>query len=251
MRSHENYMKRAIELAKKGWGRTNPNPLVGAVIVKDGKIISEGFHEVVGGSHAEVCAINNADTSVAGSTMYVNLEPCSHYGRTPPCVKAIIEAGIKKVVVAMIDPNPKVSGKGVNILKEAGVEVEVGVMEKEAKALNEIFINYVVNKKPFVIMKTAMTLDGKIATFTGSSKWITGTEARRYVHIIRDRVSAIMVGSNTVIKDNPFLTTRLENKEGKDPVRIIVDGKGIVPEDSNVFNSSSKAPAIPVSYTHL
>ena len=244
MHSHEFYMKRAIELAKGGWGRTNPNPLVGAVIEKDGKIISEGFHEVVGESHGEVCAIKNATSSVAGSTMYVNLEPCSHYGRTPPCVKAIIEAGIKKVVIAMIDPNPKVSGRGVNILKEAGVEVEVGVMEKEARALNEIFINYVVNKRPFVIMKTAMTLDGKIATFTGSSKWITGTEARRYVHIIRDRVSAIMVGSNTVIKDNPFLTTRLEEKAGKDPVRIIVDGRGIVPEDSNVFNSHSKAPVI-------
>ena len=243
MHSHEFYMKRAIELAKGGWGRTNPNPLVGAVIVKDGKIISEGFHEVVGESHGEVCAIKNATSSVAGSTMYVNLEPCSHYGRTPPCVKAIIEAGIKKVVIAMIDPNPKVSGRGVNILKEAGVEVEVGVMEKEARALNEIFINYVVNKRPFVIMKTAMTLDGKIATFTGSSKWITGTEAKICAYY-KNRVSAIMVGSNTVIKDNPFLTTRLEEKAGKDPVRIIVDGRGIVPEDSNVFNSHSKAPVI-------
>ena len=244
MYSHEYYMKRAIELAKGGWGKTNPNPLVGAVVVKDNKIVSEGFHEVVGGRHAEVSAINNGDSSIAGSTMYVNLEPCSHYGRTPPCTKAIIEAGVKKVVIAMIDPNPKVSGRGVNILKEAGIEVEVGILEKESKTLNEIFINYVVNKKPFVIMKTAMTLDGKIATFSGSSKWITGTESRQYVHTLRDRVSAIMVGSKTVIKDNPFLTTRLEGKEGKDPIRIIVDGKGIVPEDSNVFNSNSKAPAI-------
>lgn len=244
MYNREFYMKRAMELAKKGWGKTNPNPLVGAVIVKDDSIVSEGFHEVVGGSHAEISAINNGGSSISGGTMYVNLEPCSHYGRTPPCTKAIIEAGIKKVVIAMIDPNPKVSGQGVNILKEAGIEIEVGILEKEAKTLNEIFINYVVNKKPFVIMKTAMTLDGKIATFSGSSKWITGTHSRQHVHTLRDRVAAIMVGSNTVIIDNPFLTTRLEGKRGRDAIRIIVDGKGNVPEDSNVFNPNSKASAI-------
>ncbi|MDQ2085724.1 bifunctional diaminohydroxyphosphoribosylaminopyrimidine deaminase/5-amino-6-(5-phosphoribosylamino)uracil reductase RibD [Herbivorax sp. ANBcel31] len=244
MYNHEYYMKRAIELAKRGWGKTNPNPLVGAVIVNNDRVVSEGFHEIVGCAHAEVAAINNTNSSLAGSTMYVNLEPCSHYGRTPPCTKAIIEAGIKKVVIAMIDPNPKVSGRGVNILKEAGLEVEVGVLESEAKILNEIFINYVVKRKPFVIMKTAMTLDGKIASSSGHSKWITGTQARRHVHTLRDRVAAIMVGSNTVIKDNPFLTTRLEEKEGQDPLRVIVDGQGIVPESSNVFNSDSKAPAI-------
>lgn len=237
-------MKRAIELAKLGWGRTNPNPLVGAVIVKEGRVVAEGLHEVLGCAHAEVAAINNAVEDVSSSTLYVNLEPCSHYGRTPPCAKAIIEAKIKKVVVAMIDPNPKVSGRGIRMLEDAGVEVEVGILEDEARKLNEIFINYVVNRKPFVILKTAMTLDGKIASSTGDSKWITGEEARKHVHVIRDRVSAIMVGINTVLRDNPLLTTRLDKKEGKDPIRVIVDSKGILPEDSNVLDTPSKAGVI-------
>lgn len=241
---HDYYMGRAIELAKKGWGRTNPNPLVGAVIVKDERIISEGFHEVIGCAHAEVTAFNNAVEDVAGATLYVNLEPCSHYGRTPPCAKAIIEAKIKKVVIAMIDPNPKVSGKGVQMLKDAGVEVEVGVLEEEAEKLNEIFINYVVNKKPFVILKSAMTLDGKIASVTGDSKWVTSEESRAYVHVIRDRVAGIMVGINTVLKDNPMLTTRLSGNEGNDPVRIVVDSKGIIPVDSKVLCANSKAGVI-------
>ncbi|TYQ16080.1 UNVERIFIED_CONTAM: diaminohydroxyphosphoribosylaminopyrimidine deaminase/5-amino-6-(5-phosphoribosylamino)uracil reductase [Acetivibrio alkalicellulosi] len=238
------FMKKAIELAKLGWGKTNPNPLVGAVIVKNDNVVSEGFHEVLGCAHAEVAAINNANSSVEGGTLYVNLEPCSHYGRTPPCTKAIIEAGIKKVVVAMIDPNPKVSGKGIEILKDAGIEVEVGVLEEEALKLNEIFIKYVVRKKPFVIMKTAMTLDGKIASYKGDSKWITGKEARHHVHRVRDRVCAIMVGLNTILKDNPLLTTRIDGEEGKDPIRIIVDSRGTIPENSNVINCDSKAPTI-------
>lgn len=237
-------MGRAIELAKKGWGRTNPNPLVGAVIVKDGMVIAEGFHDVIGGAHAEVAAFKNATENVAGGTLYVNLEPCSHYGRTPPCAKAIIEAKIKKVVVAMIDPNPKVSGRGVQMLRDAGIEVEVGVLGEEAKKLNEIFINYVVRKKPFVILKTAMTLDGKIASAKGDSKWVTSEASRAYVHVLRDRVAAIMVGINTVIKDNPMLTTRLKDKEGKDPVRIVVDSKGIIPMDSKVLCKDSKAGVI-------
>lgn len=237
-------MKRALELAKLGWGRTNPNPLVGAVIVKDGRVIAEGFHEVLGCAHAEVAAFNNAVEDVAGSTLYVNLEPCSHYGRTPPCAKAIIDAKIKKVVVAMIDPNPKVSGKGIRMLQDAGIEVEVGVLGEEALKLNEIFVNYVVRKKPFVILKTAVTMDGKIATASGHSKWITGEEARNHVHVIRDRVAAIMVGINTVLKDNPSLTTRRTDKEGKDPIRVIVDSRGIIPEDSKVLNTDSKASVI-------
>lgn len=244
LNTHDYYMGRALELAKKGWGKTNPNPLVGAVIVKDDRIISEGYHEIIGCAHAEVAAFNNAEEDVAGGTLYVNLEPCSHYGRTPPCAKAIIEAKIKKVVVAMIDPNPKVSGKGIQMLRDAGIEVEVGVREEEAKKLNEIFINYVVNKKPFVIMKSAMTLDGKIASVTGDSKWITSEASRAYVHALRDRVAAIMVGINTVLKDNPMLTTRLTEKEGNDPVRIIVDSKGIIPENSKVLCSNSKAGVI-------
>lgn len=241
---HEYYMNRAFELAKCGWGRTNPNPLVGAVIVKNGEIIAEGCHEILGCAHAEVAAFNNAKQCVEGSTLYVNLEPCSHYGRTPPCAKAIIEAGVRKVVVAMVDPNPKVSGKGIQMLKDAGIDVQVGVLEDEAKKLNEIFIKYITKKKPFVIMKTAMTLDGKIASLSGDSKWISGESSRQYVHTLRDRVSAIMVGANTVLKDNPFLTTRLPSKAGKDPKRIIVDSIGRTPIESNIFNISSSSGVI-------
>lgn len=244
MEPHDYYMSRAFELAKFGWGRTNPNPLVGVVIVKNGEIIAEGCHEVVGCAHAEVAAFNNAKQSVEGSTLYVNLEPCSHYGRTPPCANAIIEAGVKKVVVAMVDPNPKVSGKGIQMLKDSGIDVTMGVLEEEAKKLNEIFIKYITQKKPFVIMKTAMTLDGKIASCSGDSKWISGESSREYVHVLRDRVSAIMVGVGTVLKDNPYLTARLLSKECKDPVRIIIDSKGKTPLDSNVFNSSASSGVI-------
>jgi diaminohydroxyphosphoribosylaminopyrimidine deaminase/5-amino-6-(5-phosphoribosylamino)uracil reductase len=238
---NEKYMKRALELAKKGWGRTNPNPLVGAVIVKNGVIVGEGAHEKIGSYHAEVNALNRAGDKAKGAEIYVTLEPCSHYGRTPPCAKALIEAGVSKVIVAMTDPNPKVSGRGLNMLKEAGIDVDVGIMEKEAKELNEIFIKYITRKLPFVMMKYAMSLDGKIAARTGDSKWITGEGARRYVHEIRDRVAAIMVGVNTVKADNPSLNTRLEDKKSSDPVRIIVDSKGTIPIESNVLNIRSDA----------
>lgn len=244
MNSHEVYMKRALQLARGGWGRTNPNPLVGAVIVKDNEIISEGYHQIIGGPHAEVEAFNNCKQSAEGGTIYVNLEPCSHYGRTPPCAMKIIESGIKKVVIAMEDPNPLVSGRGIKMLKDAGIEVVTGVLEKEAKVLNEIFIKYISQKMPFVIMKTAMTLDGKIATASGDSKWISGESSRQYVHVLRDRVSAIMVGINTVLVDNPSLTTRLNSGEGKDPTRIIVDSKGVIPIDSQVINVESSAGVI-------
>lgn len=241
---HDLYMKRALELAKLGWGKTNPNPLVGAVIVKDGEIIAEGYHEKIGGSHAEVAAFNNATRDVKGGTIYVNLEPCSHYGRTPPCAKRIIEAGISKVVIGMVDPNPKVSGQGIKILKDAGIDVIEGVLENQAKKINEIFIKYITQKSPFVIMKTAMTIDGKIASISGDSKWISGESSRQYVHIVRDRVAAIMVGINTVLLDNPSLTTRLSSGQGKDPIRIIVDSMGRIPIDSKVIDSESKAGII-------
>lgn len=244
MDKHESYMKRALELAKHGWGRTNPNPLVGAVIVKDGEIIAEGYHEMLGCAHAEVSAFNNANKDVSGGTLYVNLEPCSHYGRTPPCAKAIIEKGIKEVVIAMTDPNPKVAGRGIQMLKEAGIQVVCGVLEEEAKKLNEIFIKYITQRRPFVIMKTAMTLDGKIATCLGDSKWISGESSRQHVHAIRDRLAAIMVGINTVLADNPSLTTRLYSGRGKDPVRIVVDSKGVLPLDSKVINMKSPAYTI-------
>ncbi len=244
MGTHEFYMKRVLDLAKRGWGKTNPNPLVGALIVKNGEIVTEGYHEMPGGPHAEVAAFGNAGSSVMGGTLYVNLEPCSHYGRTPPCVERIIKEGISKVVIGMEDPNPKVSGRGIKLLQAAGIETVTGVLQQEAVKLNEIFIKYITSKRPFVIMKTAMTLDGKIASACGDSKWISGESSRQQVHSIRDRVSAVMAGVNTVMTDNPSLTTRLNDKKGKDPVRIIVDSKGVIPVNSQVINIQSSAGVI-------
>ncbi|MBM7871276.1 diaminohydroxyphosphoribosylaminopyrimidine deaminase/5-amino-6-(5-phosphoribosylamino)uracil reductase [Clostridium pascui] len=231
---NEKYMKLALELAKKGEGRVNPNPLVGAVIVKDNKIIGEGYHGYYGGPHAEINAFSSAKENVEGSTMYVTLEPCCHYGKTPPCVNAIIKNNIKKVIVGMLDPNPRVAGKGVEILREHGIEVITGVLEEECKNLNEIFIKYIGTKLPFVIMKYAMTLDGKIAAFTGDSKWITGEAARKEVHKLRNKVSGIMVGIGTVLQDNPSLTCRMQG--GISPKRIIVDSNLRIPLNSSVLN---------------
>ncbi|HBE80586.1 MAG TPA: bifunctional diaminohydroxyphosphoribosylaminopyrimidine deaminase/5-amino-6-(5-phosphoribosylamino)uracil reductase RibD [Firmicutes bacterium] len=238
MTNHEIFMKRAIELAKLGWGKTNPNPLVGAVIVKDGQIIGEGFHEALGLAHAETAAIQKARQDVGNSTLYVNLEPCSHYGRTPPCAKKIIEAGFAEVVIAMTDPNPKVAGSGIEMLKQAGIKVTLGVLQEEAGKLNEIFSKYITRQKPFVILKAAVTLDGKIATYCGDSKWISGESSRRYVHRIRERVAAVMVGINTVLRDDPLLTARCEERECKSPLRIIVDSRGRIPESSRVITES-------------
>lgn len=232
------YMKKALDLALKGIGKTSPNPLVGAVIVKNNKIIGEGYHQYFGGPHAEVNAINNATESVEGSTMYVTLEPCSHYGKTPPCAKLLVKNKISKVFVAMLDPNPLVAGKGVEILKSNGIEVNVGLLEPEAKKLNEIFIKYITEKRPFVILKTAMTLDGKIATKTGESKWITSAISREYVHELRNKVSGIMVGVNTVIADDPSLTTRLKGG-GSDAARIIVDSSLRVPLTAKILTIDS------------
>lgn len=232
---HEVYMRRALELAKRGWGMTNPNPLVGAVVVKGRKIVGEGYHPYLGGPHAEVVALNEAGERSRNAELYVTLEPCCHYGRTPPCMNKIIESGIKKVYVAMKDPNPKVSGKGIEILKNNGIEVEIGILEKEARKLNEIFIKYITTKLPFVIMKSAMSLDGKIATFLGDSKWITSEESRRLVHKLRQRVSAVLVGVNTVIKDNPRLNVRLSDmKDVKNPYRIVVDSFLRIPLTSQI-----------------
>ncbi|MEJ8554722.1 bifunctional diaminohydroxyphosphoribosylaminopyrimidine deaminase/5-amino-6-(5-phosphoribosylamino)uracil reductase RibD [Tepidibacter sp. Z1-5] len=238
------YMKRAIELALKGKGYTSPNPLVGAVIVKEGRIIGQGYHEHYGKAHAEVNAVNNACEDVTGATMYVTLEPCSHFGKTPPCAQLLIDKKIKKVIIGMMDPNPIVAGRGIKLLRENRIEVTVGVLEEEVKKMNEIFIKYISKKLPFCILKTAMTLDGKIATSTGDSKWITNEKSREYVHEIRHQVSGIMVGIGTVLADNPSLTTRLEDKEGVDPVRIIVDTKGRIPLESKVLNINSKSKTI-------
>ena len=238
----DKYMKLALELAVKGKGRVSPNPMVGAVIVKEKKIIGQGFHEAYGEAHAEVNAFKNAVEDVTGATLYVNLEPCSHYGKTPPCVDKIIEKKISKVVIGSLDPNPLVAGRGVKKLMEAGIEVKLSVLEDQCKKLNEVFMKYIVEKQPFVIMKSAMSLDGKIAAPSGESKWITGEEARNSVHKLRDEVSAIMVGVNTVIKDNPELTCRLEG--GKNPIRIIIDSTLRIPMESKIIKGADITPTI-------
>lgn len=239
--NHEKYMKRALKLASYALGRTSPNPLVGAVIVKNGEIIGEGYHKKAGTSHAEIVALNAANKDeVKDATMYVTLEPCSHYGKTPPCAKAIIEAGIKEVVIATLDPNPKVAGRGLKMLQEAGISTIVGVLEKEALIQNEVFFKYITTKLPFVCMKYAMTLDGKIATHTGDSKWISNEESRKYVHHLRNIYDGILVGIGTVLSDNPMLNTRLDDIDKKDPIRIVVDGKLDLPLDSNIVKTSSE-----------
>jgi len=239
-----NYMSLAIELSKKGIGYTNPNPLVGAVIVKNGRIIAQGYHHYLGGPHAEIDAFNHATEDVTGATMYVTLEPCSHHGKTPPCAEAIIAKKISKVVIGMSDPNPLVSGRGIQLLQDHGIEVITGILRSDVEKLNEIFVKFITTKLPFCIMKTAMSLDGKIATSSGESKWITGELARKAVHNIRHQVSAIMVGIGTVIADNPSLTTRLDATNGVNPHRIIVDTKAAIPLYAKVLDTNSKAKTI-------
>lgn len=236
------YMKLALELAERGKGKVNPNPLVGSIIVKDNKIIGEGYHKCYGKAHAEVNAFENAIENVEGATMYVTLEPCSHYGKTPPCVERIIKEKISKVVIGSLDPNPLVAGRGVKRLREHGIEVEVGVLEEDCKKVNEVFMKYIVSKMPFVVMKWAMSLDGKIATASGDSRWISGEKSRENVHNLRNELSAIMIGVETVIKDDPMLACRTEN--GKNPIRIIVDSKLRIPMDSKIVNSSSEIRTI-------
>lgn len=236
----EEYMLRAVELAKKGTGWTNPNPLVGAVIVKDGRIIGEGYHKKYGGLHAEREALASANEDVSGATIYVTLEPCCHYGKQPPCVNAIIEAGIKRVVIGSYDPNPLVAGKGVSILRDHNIIVDDKlVCSEECKSLNYVFFNYIKEKKPYVILKYAQSLDGKIATHTGLSQWITGETARNKVHMDRHRYSAVMVGVETVIKDNPMLTCRSKDIVNiNQPARVICDTNLRTPLDCNIVRSA-------------
>ncbi len=243
----QKYMQMALDLAIKGEGYTSPNPMVGAVVVKGGQVVGGGFHEVAGGPHAEVNAINAAGKAAAGATLYVTLEPCNHTGRTPPCTRKILDAGISRVVVAMSDPNGNVVGGGLEVLKQHGLEVVCGVCEAQARKLNEVFITYITTGLPFVIAKCAATLDGRIATKTGDSKWVTGEAARRYVHRLRHAVDAIMVGINTVRKDDPSLTTRLEDRQGKDPVRIILDSHLSIPSDAKVLQQASDADTLLVT----
>lgn len=235
MKNHEFYMQKCIELAKNGEGKVSPNPFVGAVVVdSNGNIISEGYHQQYGGAHAEPNALNQVREKAIGATLYVNLEPCSHWGKTPPCADLIIEYGIKNLIVGMQDPNPIVTGNGIKKCKDAGINVITGILEEECKTLNEIFIKNMTRKAPFVAIKTATTTDGKIATKNGSSKWITGEASRAYVQKIRNKYDAILTSSNTIKSDNPSLTCRMEN--GRNPVRIILDTNLTTPVDSKVYN---------------
>jgi len=238
------YMRRALELAARARGRTSPNPMVGAVLVKDGAVVGEGFHAFAGADHAELEAIQDAGGAADGATMYVTLEPCCHYGRTPPCVDRIIQAGILRVVAACEDPNPAVGGKGLAALRAAEVAVEVGLLAEEAARLNEAFFTFIRIGRPFVILKVAASLDGKISTRTGDSRWITGESARQHVHHIRNEVDAVMVGIGTILRDDPLLTTRLGTADQRDPTRVIVDNLARLPLRAKVINRASTAPTI-------
>lgn len=230
----EFYLARCLQLALKGKGYVSPNPMVGCVIVKDNKIIGEGYHAKYGEEHAEANAIKNASESVEGATLYVNLEPCVHYGKTPPCVDLIIKSKIKRVVIGTIDPNPLVNGKGIEKLKQAGIEVKVGVLERESKKLNEAFFKFITQKIPFVALKIAQTIDAKIADAEGNSKWITSEQSLHYVHQLRSEYDAVLIGSRTAKLDNPNLTVRLV--EGRNPFRIILDSALSLPLELNVFS---------------
>ncbi|MDO8644780.1 MAG: bifunctional diaminohydroxyphosphoribosylaminopyrimidine deaminase/5-amino-6-(5-phosphoribosylamino)uracil reductase RibD [bacterium] len=247
--NHHFYIKRCLELAAKGIGRTSPNPMVGAVIVLNGKIIGEGHHQKAGMAHAEVMAIKNVGLPLHNAILYVNLEPCCHRGRTGPCVEEILRTGIKNVFVGTIDPNPKVSGKGIALLKKKGVKVRVGFLEKECRRLNEVYFKYISTQQPFVLLKLAATLDGMVATGHGDSKWITSEASRERVHLWRDRMDAILVGANTVARDNPRLTTRLVGRKGKDPVRIVLDHQLYVEPTATVFKKQRKNTPPPIIAT--
>lgn len=225
-------MRRALALARRG--RTSPNPMVGAVVVKDGRIVAEGYHRRAGEPHAEAAALDEAGDEARGATLYVTLEPCCHYGRTPPCTKAIISAGVSSVVAAMRDPNPLVSGKGLAELEAAGIGTDVGLLQEQARKLNEVYVKFVTTRLPFVTLKLAMTLDGKIATRTGDSRWVSCEQSRRMVHRLRERSDAVMVGVGTVLADDPELNAR-NGKRITYPTRVIVDSQGRTPATARVL----------------
>jgi diaminohydroxyphosphoribosylaminopyrimidine deaminase/5-amino-6-(5-phosphoribosylamino)uracil reductase len=240
-------MRMAIALAEQGRGWTSPNPMVGAVVVKDGQVVGKGFHKAAGGPHGEIHALDDAGEKASGATLYVTLEPCNHTGRTPPCTQAILRSGIKRVVAGMKDPNPHVTGGGLAFLKSQGLDVSAGTCEDECRRLNEIFIKYVTTSLPFVILKCAATLDGRIATRTGDSKWITNPLSRQFVHELRHAVDAIMVGVGTVLKDNPQLTTRLEGRKGSDPIRVVLDTHLSIPPNARLLHLASDSDTLIVT----
>lgn len=233
----EKYMRLAMQLAGNAIGRTSPNPLVGAVIVKDNRVVGCGWHRKAGTPHAEIHALNQAGELAQGADVYVTLEPCAHYGKTPPCAKALVEAKVKNVYGGLLDVNPKVAGKGFKILEDAGIHVEYGFLQDELRKQNEVFFKWIEHKKPFIVLKVAMTLDGKIATATGQSKWITNETSRAYGYKLRDIYDGIMVGINTVIEDNPMLTARVGG--GKNPIRIVVDSSLKIDINANVVQDKS------------
>ena len=238
----EKYMRQAIALALKGTGRVNPNPLVGAVVVKDGRVIGEGYHQQYGCPHAERNALAACTESPAGATIYVTLEPCCHHGTNPPCTQALIQAGVSRVVVGSADPNPLVAGKGIAQLKAAGIQVEEGCLQAECDAINFIFFHYITTKQPYLALKYAMTTDGKIACHTGASRWITGEAARHHVHQLRNKYAAIMVGTGTALADDPELTCRIEN--GNNPVRIVCDTQLRTPLSAKLVTTATEVPTI-------
>ncbi|MCP3951614.1 MAG: bifunctional diaminohydroxyphosphoribosylaminopyrimidine deaminase/5-amino-6-(5-phosphoribosylamino)uracil reductase RibD [Desulfobacterales bacterium] len=241
---HQYYMRRALELAREGRGFTSPNPMVGAVVAKDGRIVGEGYHPAAGRPHAEVNALDNAGEEARNATLYVTLEPCNHTGRTPPCTERILRSGVKRVVTAMADPNPRVAGGGNAFLQAQGLAVQSGVCEKEALRLNEAFVKYICTGKPFVTVKCAATLDGRIATRTGDARWVTGSAARLHVHRLRHAVDGILVGINTVKADDPSLTTRLPadiQPDPRDPVRIILDTHLSISKNAGILRLDSEA----------
>jgi len=240
--TQEEYMRLTIKLAKKGMGKTSPNPLVGAVVVKNDQIISKGYHKRFGEPHAETNALTACKDKAENATLYVNLEPCCHYGKTPPCTDIIIKSGIRKVVCATLDPNPQVNGKGIRILKRAGVEVDLGILEGEAKKLNEVYLKFITTRLPFVMLKIAQTLDGRIATKPGDSKWITQEDSRHFVHSLRSWVDAVLVGANTVRKDDPELT--IHDARGENPIRIILDSSGKISSNSKLIKENQNGKTI-------
>jgi diaminohydroxyphosphoribosylaminopyrimidine deaminase/5-amino-6-(5-phosphoribosylamino)uracil reductase len=237
MNKHEFYMSKVLELAEKGRGTVSPNPMVGAIVVKNGRIIASAYHKRPGGLHAEAIALRKAGIRARGAALYVNMEPCAHLGRTPPCTKAIIKSGIKQVYCSMIDPNPLNNGKGKRELEKNGIKVKVGFLNKEAERLNEVFIKYITKKMPFVTLKAAESLDGKIATRTNDSKWISSEKSREYVHGLRSQMDAVLVGVNTIIRDNPLLTSR----RPKSPIKIVLDSYLRTPENARIFSRRSPA----------
>jgi diaminohydroxyphosphoribosylaminopyrimidine deaminase/5-amino-6-(5-phosphoribosylamino)uracil reductase len=229
----EEWMRRSLRLAEKGRGRTSPNPMVGAVLVKNGRVVGEGYHAKAGEDHAEIIALRQAGEEARGATLYLNLQPCTHYGKTPPCAPVVIRSGVKRIVIGMEDPNPLVKREGVESLREAGLEVEVGLREKECRRLNEAYCKYIMKKEPFIILKVAATLDGRIAARDGDSKWISGETSRRFVHRLRDQVDGVLVGIGTVLRDDPMLTARI--RAGRNPFRIILDSRLRMPEEARVI----------------